>query len=341
MLLTPWQRLALGILAALALTVIGTVGYMAIEGFSFFDSLYQTATTITTAGFGEVEPMGDAGRAFTLFLIVLGIIVILYVLGTVTQIAVEGELEALVGIRRARARISRMRHHYVVCGFGRVGEEIARTLTDRKAMFVVIDSNPAAVERARKRGYPTVAGDTTSEEVLCAAGVDRARCLLAASDSDEGNAYTLLAARSINPNLFLVARAAHAEDAARMVKAGAHRVYSTYIIAGQQMALTAIQPLAVELLEAAISGHEEAILADVDVSTSSGLIGATIGDMLRGRTGVRVLARRTATGHLEIGPPDDTMLDESDRLILIGRESEIEAISPLAPGVSAPRGRAP
>jgi len=307
-LLTPWQRLAVGVLAAAALTAIGTIGYMAIEGFSFFNALYQTFTTITTAGFGEIEPMGDAGRAFTMVLIVIGVVIILYVLGSVTQIAVEGELEALVGGRRVKGRISRLRDHYIVCGFGRVGSEIAHTFANRDASFVVIDSNPEAVERARRRGYLVIAGDAASEDTLREAGVERARALLAASDSDEGNAYTVLTARSLNPEMFLVARTAQAEDEARMVRAGANRVFSPYITTGQQMALAAVQPLAVELLEATVKGHEEAILAEVAVSRSNGLVGATIGDMLRERTGVRVLARRTPDGRLEIGPPDETVV---------------------------------
>jgi voltage-gated potassium channel len=327
-LLTPWQRLALGVLAAVVLTAIGTIGYMVIEGFSFFDALYQTFTTVTTAGFGEVQPMDDAGRLFTMILIGLGIVVILYVLGSVTQIAVEGELEALVGTRRAKARIKKMHDHYIVCGFGRVGEEIARTFTERKAAFVLIDSNPEAVERARRRGYLIVAGDATDESVLNEAGVERARSLLAASESDEGNAYTILTAKSLNPAIFLVARAGHAEDETRMAKAGAHRVYSPYITSAQQMALTAIHPLAVELLEATVKGHE-AILAEVDVSASTGLVGATIGGLLRGRSSVRALARQAGDGALEVGPHDDTVLEEGDHLIVIGNESEIEAMGPL------------
>jgi voltage-gated potassium channel len=321
-------------LAALALTLTGTTGYIAIEGFSFFDALYQTVTTITTAGFGEVEPMGDGGRAFTLFLIVVGVVIILYVLGTVTQIAVEGELEQLLGTRRVKAQIRRMRGHYIVCGFGRVGEEISRTFRERRAPFVVIDSNPEAVERARRRRYLIVAGDATQEEVLIEAGVQHARALLAASDSDEGNAYTLLTARSLNTEIFLVARAAHAESEARMEKAGAHRVYSPYLTSAQQMALTAIQPLAVELLEATIKGHAT-ILAQIDVSASTGLVGATIGELMQGRAAVRVLARLRGDGTLEIGPPDSAVLNEADHLILMGSEGEIEAMRPLPLGTAA------
>ena len=337
MLLTPWQRLAIGILAAVALTIVGTIGYMAIEGFSFFNALYQTFTTVTTAGFGEVEPMDDAGRAFTMFLIGCGIVIILYILGSVTQIAVEGELEAVLGTRRARARIGQLRDHYIVCGFGRVGTEVAHTFVERKLDFVVIDSNPDAVERARTLGYLVVAGDVTDEGALRDAGVERARCLLAASDSDEGNAYTLLTARSIRPEMLMVARAAQVQHEQRMLKAGAHRVFSPYVTTGQQMVLAAVQPLAVELIEATVKGEGEAILAEVDVSGSTGLVGATIADMLRGRTGVRVLAR-ASSGPLEVGPPDDRRLEEGDRLILMGNEHEIQAMKPLSSPVPSRRG---
>ena len=303
---------------------------MIIEGFSFFDAVYQTVTTITTAGFGEVEPLSDAGRAFTLFLIVVGIIVILYVLSCITQIAVEGELESILGRRRMHSRMRALKDHYIVCGFGRVGEEIALEFVSRDLPFVVVETNQEAIGRAERRGYLLLIGDATNDEILKAAGVERAACLLAASDSDAGNTFIVLTARALNPGLFIVSRAAYPESEPRMLRAGADRVFSPYNIAGKQMALTALHPLVVEFIDTLASRRDGApILAEIDVSEVSGLAGRTIHDVLHQFPSIVVLGLENAAGDLRVGPATDTVLRMGDRVILMGQESELEAIRPV------------
>ncbi|HXG35957.1 MAG TPA: ion channel, partial [Dehalococcoidia bacterium] len=157
--LTPWQRLGLGILASCILVVIGIVGYILIEDFGTLDAAFQTVTTITTAGFGQIHPLSAEGKLFTIFLIILGVLIILYVLTAVMQVAMEGELEAIIGGRRLKLKIKNLQNHYILCGFGRVGEESAKELTAREANFVVVDSNPQAVTRAREAGYLVIEGD--------------------------------------------------------------------------------------------------------------------------------------------------------------------------------------
>ena len=306
---------------------------MIIEGFSFFDAVYQTVTTITTAGFGEVEPLSDAGRAFTLFLIVVGIIVILYVLSCITQIAVEGELESILGRRRMHSRMRALKDHYIVCGFGRVGEEIALEFVSRDLPFVVVETNQEAIGRAERRGYLLLIGDATNDEILKAAGVERAACLLAASDSDAGNTFIVLTARALNPGLFIVSRAAYPESEPRMLRAGADRVFSPYNIAGKQMALTALHPLVVEFIDTLASRRDGApILAEIDVSEVSGLAGRTIHDVLHQFPSIVVLGLENAAGDLRVGPATDTVLRMGDRVILMGQESELEAIRPVRAG---------
>jgi len=327
--LTPWQRLMVGGLAASLLTVAGVAGYMLIEGFGFFDAVYQTVTTITTAGFGEVEPLSTEGRAFTLALIIAGIVIILYVLTGVMQIAVEGELENLLGTRRARGRMKRLSNHHILCGFGRVGEEIAREFVSRNAPFVVVETNPEAIERARRKRYLVLVGDATLDPVLREAGAERAACLLAASDSDANNTFIVLAARALNPGLFVVARAAFPESEPRMLRAGAERVFSPYTIAGQQMALSALHPVVVEFIDTLATRRKGApILAEIDVSEVSDLAGRTIHDVLHRFPSVVVLGRENAAGGLRVGPPSDTELRLGDRVIVMGQEEELEAIRP-------------
>jgi voltage-gated potassium channel len=327
--LTPWRRLAIGGTSALIVWAVGTVGYMTIEGFSFLEAVYQTITAVTTAGFGEINPLGSGGRIFTIIIIILGVIVILYVLTAVMQIAVEGELENVLGVRRMKGKIEALRDHYILCGFGRVGEEIIRDFIARDVPFVIVDSNPEAIERARKHDYLLVEGDATSDAVLLEAGIQRAYCLLAASDSDSGNTYIVLTAKALNPRLFVVARAGQAASTTPMLRAGADRVISPYSIGGRRMALSALQPLMVDFIDTLAAGHHgEQILAELEASKESGLAGMTIEGCFQACPGATVLALQKASGAIQVGPRGATILELGDRLIVLGDEAELECLRP-------------
>jgi voltage-gated potassium channel len=330
--LTPWRRLAIGGTAALIVWAVGIVGYMTIEGFSFLEAVYQTITAVTTAGFGEINPLGSAGRIFTIVIIILGVIVILYVLTAVMQIAVEGELENMLGVRRMKGKIEALCDHYILCGFGRVGEEIVRDFIARDVPFVIVDSNPEAIERARKQDYLLLEGDASSDATLLEAGIQRARCLLAASDSDSGNTYIVLTAKALNPHLFVVARAGLAASTTPMLRAGADRVISPYSIGGRRMALSALQPLMVDFIDTLAAGHHgEQILAELEANKESGLAGMTIEGCFQACPGATVLALQKASGTIQVGPRGNTVLELGDRLIVLGEEAELECLRPTPP----------
>lgn len=310
----------------------GTTGYMVIEGWGFLDALYMTVTVITTIGFREVHPLDNAGRIFTIFLALFGVATIFYGLISVLQFVMEGELGTFLGVQRMKGRIQSLRDHYVLCGFGRVGEEIAREFVERDLPFVVVESNTEAIERAQRRGYPVLVGDATSDEVLKEAGVEHARCLLAASDSDAGNTFIVLTAKALNAGIFVVSRAAHPESEPRMQRAGAERVFSPYVIAGRQMALSALHPLAVEFIDAlGTKAAEGPILAEVEISQESGLPGRKIQDVLHGSRTLVVLGLQKADGTLLVGPAGDSVVEQGDRVILMGEEPELESIRPAVP----------
>jgi voltage-gated potassium channel len=329
--LTPWERLAIGGAAALALWLVGIVGYVAIEGFSLLDAVYQTITAVTTAGFGEINPLDTGGRIFTIVIIILGIIVILYVLTAVMQIAVEGELENLLGARRMKGKIETLRDHYILCGFGRVGEEIAREFTDRKIPFVIVESNPEALERARKKRHLIIEGDAATDATLLEAGIKHARGLLAASDSDAGNTYIVLTAKALNPRLFVIARAGQPVSEERVRRAGADRVISPYSIGGRRMALTALQPLMLDFIDTLAAGrHGEQILAEIEVTEESGLAGLTIEGCFISCPGATVLALQRPTGPIQVGPRPTTVLEVGDRVMVLGDEVDLQALRPTA-----------
>jgi voltage-gated potassium channel len=228
-----------------------------------------------------------------------------------------------------QGQIERIKDHYILCGFGRVGEEIARELATRELPFVVIETTPSSVERAMTHDYLLLVGDATSDEMLRQAGIDRARCLLAASDSDSGNTFITLTAKAMNPEIFVVARASRPESQPRMQRAGADRVFSPYVIAGRHMAISALHPVVVEFIDTLATGEsDEAVLAEIEVSEESGFVGQTIQEILHDSRTIVVLGVHKRGGAVKVGPPLSTLAERGDRIIVMGREGELDAVHP-------------
>jgi voltage-gated potassium channel len=308
------------------------VGYLTIEGWDFLDALYMSIITLTTIGFSEVRPLSDGGRVFTIVLAVSGVGAIFYATIAIVQFVLEGELGTILGVRRMKGRIESLRNHYILCGYGRVGTEIAREFEQRRVPFVIVESNPEAIQRAADNGHLVVDGDATIDSVLREAGVEHARGLLAASDSDAGNTFIVLTAKALRPDLYTVSRAARIESEPRMTRAGADRTISPYAMAGRRMALSALQPLVVEFIDTLATGmHEERILAEIEISEESGLSGRTIEDVMQPCRGAVVLGVQGATGSIQVAPPGETHLRPGDRLIVLGNEAELETIRPASP----------
>ena len=221
---------------------MGILGYMRIEGWSFLDAAYMTIVTFTTVGYEEVHPLSSTGRVFTMFMMVVGVGVMLYILTSVVQIVVEEEiLRTLFRRRRMRTQMAKLRNHFIVCGFGRVGREVALTLQQESAPLVVMDRNSEVLAEAEELGLLGVEGDPTKDEDLLSVHVGEAYCLVAATGSDADNVYIALTARGLNPSLRIVARASRADAEDKLHRAGADMVISPYSIGGRQMAQSAIE----------------------------------------------------------------------------------------------------
>ena len=320
-------RVATGLVIFGALIAGGTLGYMIIERWSFMDALFMTVITITTVGYREVQPLDTTGRLFTIFLVLFGVGTAFYLLTTFVALVIEGDLGAAFGMTRMKGRIEQLRDHHILCGYGRVGEEIAREFGERKMTFVVVEQNDEALGRAVNAGHLVIQGDATSDDVLLEAGVLRARTLLAASDSDSGNTYITLTARALNPDLLIVARAGKRESEARAKRAGADRVISPYAISGRRMALSAIQPNIVDFMDTlAVGRNAEQILAEIEVTEDSGLFGLYIRH-LRESSRVTILGLQRANGELIVGPREDVRFELGDRLMVVGPEDDVAAAS--------------
>lgn len=333
----PKLRAALAILAAVI--AVGTVGYQVLAGMSFVDALYQTVTTLSTVGFREVAPFDTGTKLFTIGLILVGVGTALYTLTLMIQQALEGDIRSGYYRRRLAMRIAGIEDHYVLCGFGRVGREIARELRERGAPFVVIEQTPEQAEMARAFGYLVIEGDAADERVLNQANLSRARCLLAASDSDAGNTYITLTAKSVNPGCYVVARCGLPHNEEKLRLAGADRVLSLYSLGGRRMVLAALQPLAADFMDTLASGrHGDLVLAEFEANLTNGLAGCSIATILAHARTATLLGIRRLDGALEVGPRPDSVLNAGDIIIVLAEEPDIAALTSQQPPSAAGRG---
>lgn len=327
-----WRRLAIALAVLASVMVAGTVGYIVL-GFGLLDALYQTVTTVTTVGFREVQPLTTAGKVFTIVLIVVGVGTALYTLGVVIETLLEGQLPEVFGRRRMERKITGMRDHVVVCGWGRVGRAIARDLAAMGAHTVVIDNDPIRVENVPS---PAVLGDATDDEVLERAGVRRARALIAALDTDAGNLFVTLSARALRPNLFIVARVRLEENTDKLRRAGADRVVNPQSIGGARMAAFVLQPHVTEFVDVVM--HDRGIefrLEEIPVPESSPIEGCSIRDAhIRDRTGALVLALRDEGGGFATNPAPETVVHAGQVIIAIGTPGDLEALQRLVSGAT-------
>ncbi|HTZ44343.1 MAG TPA: potassium channel protein [Jatrophihabitans sp.] len=334
------RRFRIGLLALLAVLVLGTAGY-ALLGFGLLDAAYQTVTTVTTVGFREVRPLTAAGKVFTMVLILAGVGTALYTLSVVLEAVVEGHLTRHLEERRMTRDIARLREHVIICGWGRVGRACADHLAASGQTLVVVDRDPARLD-----GIPhaCVAGDISDDDVLRAAGVPHARALVAALDTDADNVYVTLSARALNPDLVIIARARSEESTAKLVRAGADRVVNPQLIGGRRMAAFAVQPDVADFLDVVM--HEASLELRIDqvpISGGAPLAGLTVGTAdLAARTGVMLLALRSPGGGFVPNPPAGTVLAPGAVLIGVGTPDELAALRrltalPVTAPAAAPR----
>jgi voltage-gated potassium channel len=316
--------------ALLAVVVLfGTVGYVDLEGWSWFDSFYMTIMTITTVGNGEPQPLNLAGKWLTIGVVVFGFAALTYTVLRLMAYMVEGRLETVVGEQRQRRRIAKMQDHYILCGYGRVGREIANAFKEGGTPFVVIDINTESLRRASMEGCTVVSGDAAESDTLRTAGVDRARGLVAAVDSDEKNIYVTLSARVLNQRLFIIARAnwENAEEKLRL--AGANRIISPYAIGGRRMASLAVRPTAIEFVDTVLSARNaDLLLEDFAISESSGSRGKAIRELVPESSAMIVLALKR-DGRMTLRPPRDTRLEPGDEIVVAGPPDDMRSLESI------------
>ena len=304
---------------------IGTLGYMVIERWSFSDALYMTISTLATVGFGEVQPLDDAGRAWTIVLMVVGVGIIFGTIGIVAEVVVTEVSSTRREAKRMADQIAALRDHYILCGYGRVGSTVARELQHGGQRVVVVDVEPSSLDRARRDGHLVVEGDATEDATLAAAGVGSARGLITTIDSDANNVYVTLSARALNPKLFLVGRANAEGSEAKVLQAGANRVVSPYTMAGRRIAELALRPRVADFIDAALSHGELAFsMEELEVRPGGPIEGRTVADLRR--DGIFALAVVTGPGAYEANPSDDRRLVAGESLVVSGSSSVLRPL---------------
>ncbi len=330
----PHRRFWKTAVALVCLLLLGTSGFWLLEGMEVLDALYMAVITLSTVGFGEVKPLTPGGKLFTILLILGAGWLAMYLLSGMADFLLSGEGRAYLQKRRLLRMLNKLSDHVIVCGYGRVGRHVAQELDAQGLPFVVIDPLPEKISQVSQSGFPALQGDAANEALLAQAGIERARGLLVAADSDAQNVFIVLSARSVKSDLLIVARAIDEQSESKLMKAGANRVILPYRFSARRMVTMLIRPEVANFLdEVAHGGGLELYMEQFQLSTDSPLVGQTLEQCRwRARFGVTVLACKLADGAINASPSADTQLTAGLKMIVLGTREQLRNLPELALG---------
>lgn len=319
-------------LSLLVLTLaFGTLGFYLFENMSLFDAFYMTIITISTVGFSEIKPLSPIGRIVTILIISTGITIGAYTIGMLLRMLIEGELGRLFGRKKLEKSISVLKGHWIICGFGRIGNIICQELQSENIPFVVIEEDPSRNEELENEGYLYINMDAASEEALIKAGIMQARGIVTALGSDANNVFITLTAKGLQPDIFVLSRASDIKNEAKLIKAGASRVVSPYLLGGRRMAEVLKRPTVVDFIDIAMANrHLGLTMEEGRVGARSNLIGKNlIESRLRQDYGVIIVAIKRASGEMIFNPMPSETLDKGDVIVVIGKKEDLTRMSEI------------
>jgi voltage-gated potassium channel len=326
-------RIRNAIIALAVAMLFGTIGFSLIEGWRPLDSLYVTVQTLTTVGYGDQPPQTSAGRAFAVFVMLIGVGGVALAASTIVQSVVQSEIVSTFGERRHSKRMQKLHGHYIICGSGRVGSHLVRDLQHADAEFVIIENDAQRASEFSQRGIHVLVGDATLEETLKSAGVERARGLAACLPNDADNVYVVLTSRDLNPQLHIVARAAEEQAEAKLVRAGANHVVAPTIIGGHRMAISLTKPAVGEFFDSITGSKIGLSFEQVLVEDSSPLVRQVLQETpMRAELDIVVISIRRANGDTLFNPSGDTVIEAGDILIAIGKMEALSRLNEMAIG---------
>jgi voltage-gated potassium channel len=306
----------------------GTAGYMLIEGWNAWDAFYMTVITVTTVGYREVHDLSAAGQAFTVLLLLGGVGAALYTFTLLATVVVEGGVPKRLQRRRLARMLDTIKDHFIICGYGRIGSIVAQQFQRQKVPYVVIERDSARLQEAIDSGALAFEADASREDVLKRVGIERARGLIAAVGTDAENVYTVLSARVLRPELFIVSRAETEDESIKLTRAGADRVISPYSIGAIQIAQTALRPAVVDFVALATSSDNlELAMEEIPVAPTSPLVNQSIVNAnLRQRFGVIVVGIQRVDRRIEFNPSPDAGIRAGDKLVVMGRPDSLKEL---------------
>ncbi len=324
------QEMIFGIAALGGVFFVGTLWYWLIERWEFIEAVYMTAITLSTVGFAEVHPLEDKTRIFTMCLIFMGLFSFGYIANRFTEALIQGYFQAGIKMRQQNLLIDSLKKHYLVCGFGRTGRQVALEFQAEGIPFIVIDSRLEKVEQAQELGCIAVHGDATLDESLQKASINKAICVVTVLPSDAENLYTVLSAKTLNRNIRAIARASTEEAEQKLQRAGADGVVSPHITGGRRLAAAALRPQVMDFVDGILAGSDKSFYMEelwLEPNTCP-YVGQTLSEAkLRKKSGALVLAIRRTDGTLIGGPTGDTYLMSGDLLICMGTAEQLRNLN--------------
>lgn len=325
------KKIILLSLALILTLLLGIFGYHLIEKYNYLDSFYMTLITITTVGFQEIEPLSPAGKILTSVIIVCGVTIFTYSIGTLLKLIVEGEVAKLIGKSRRVKMISSSKGHYIICGYGRIGSLIASELKSNGFHFIIIDKDSTNNEEFKKNKYLFVTGDATDEDILNSANISKARGIITCVKDDSDNVYICLTARSINPDIFIMARGSDEKSKIKLKNAGANKVLLPYLIGGQRMAQAIIRPTVVDFLDIATMDRGLGlVMEEVYADDTPALIGKNlIESNIRKNYGAMIVSIKKTDGQMIFNPESSEIIERGDVLVLLAKKENLKKLSKL------------
>jgi len=327
-----FRRILFAILLVFTITVIGISGYVIIEGMAFLDALYMTVITVATVGFREVQPLSDAGKLFTISLIITSIGAFAYALSVITSHIVEGEIQQLLKVYQKKTHRRKMKNHIIVCGYGRYGTQATRELIAHKHPFIIIEQHKKVIVESEQDIIHFVEGDATNDEVLMKAGVTHAKALITTFPVDADNLFVVLTARSLNPNMTIISRASNDSSEKKLKFAGANKIVMPDKVGGTHMAALVVNPDVVDFLNnISIHGADETRLQEIIISEiSENLNDKTINGLnIRKQSGANIVGYKTINGEFITNPLPTTKLVPGSKLFVLGTPEQIEKMKDL------------
>ncbi len=332
--MTLIRKLKYSLMMLSVVLLSGTIGFHVLEGWSLFDALYATVSTISTVGYGDYAPATATGRFFAMLLIVFGVGTMLYTAGLYAETMFEGRMRLILGRGKLERTIAKLHNHYIICGCGRIGRLICRELAEAKAPFVVVDNNPEVLQKIEEDGFIYYKGDATDDKTLIGAGIKRAKGIVCVLSTDAENLYVILTAKELNPDLYVLSRSEDEASESRLLRAGADRVMSPYALGGMRMAMAILRPAMLDFIEiTARRQNLELQMEELSIGEHAAIIGKSLETAaIRDRFGVIVIAVKKDSGQMIFNPRASYVIEIGDKLIVMGEGKGVAGLAEVCLG---------